>query len=128
MKIRLLPGQVVIREERREPSERLWTPTPGARETRTHTGRVLALGPPARLNGSGVEVPHGFVVGDLVQYHFTSHQDAATRTWPPDGKPATWVQQENVDGVWEGNHIMQGFVRDWAVEHGMPIPIVESER
>lgn len=100
MKIRLLPGQVVVREERSEPSTALWTPAPGARDVRTHRGRVLALGPPARLGGSGVEVPHGFGVGDLVQFHFTHHQDAATRPWPLDGKPATWVPQENVDGVW----------------------------
>jgi hypothetical protein len=101
LKIRLLPGQVVVREERPEPSVALWTPAPGARDVRTHTGRVLALGPPARLNGSGPEVPHGFAVGDLVQFHFTHLEKAATNPWPPDGKLAIWVPQQNIDGVWE---------------------------
>ncbi len=100
MKIRLMPGQVVIREETPEASAVLWTPTPGARETHTHTGRVLAHGPPARVNGTGAEVPHGFTVGDLVQYHFTSHEGVATNVWPLDGKVAVWLPQENVDGVW----------------------------
>jgi hypothetical protein len=67
---------------------------------RTHVGRVLALGPPARLNGSGPEVPHGFEVGDLVQYHLTHLEKMATNPWPPDGEMAVWVPQENVDGVW----------------------------
>lgn len=101
MRIRLLPGQVVVREIHPEPSTELWTPGPGRRDVKTHTGRVLALGPPARLNGSGPEVPHGFGVGSLVQYHFTSHQDAATRPWPPDGEDATWLPQQNIDLVYE---------------------------
>jgi hypothetical protein len=65
----------------------------------THTGRVLALGPPARTK-AGAEVAHGFTVGDLVQYHFVHNQAAATMPWV-DGEPATWVPQECVDGVWE---------------------------
>jgi hypothetical protein len=100
MKVRLLPGQVVVREVLPEASASLWTPQPGPREVRTHVGRVLALGPPARLNGSGPEVPHGFEVGDLVQYHLTHLEKVATNPWPPDGEMAVWVQQENVDGVW----------------------------
>lgn len=101
MKIRLMPGQVVIREEPPEPSAALWTPEPGSRDVRTHTGRVLALGPPARVNGHGAEVPHGFEVGDLVQYHFTSNREGATRIWPLDGQPATWIPQQNVDCVYD---------------------------
>jgi hypothetical protein len=102
MRIRLLPGQVVIREVDPAPSESLWTPAPGERERHTHTGVVLAVGPPARTHGgTGAEVPHDFAVGDLVQYHFTSHKGAATRAWPLDGRPAAWIPQENVDGVWE---------------------------
>lgn len=100
MKVRLLPGQVVVRELHPDASGVLWTPKPGPRETKTHTGRVLALGPPARLNGTGPEVPHGFQVGDVVQYHLTHLEKLATNPWPPDGEPATWVPQQNVDFVW----------------------------
>ena len=104
MNIRLMRGQVVVREVEAAPSGALWTPTPGARQVRTHTGRVLALGPPARLteHPDSPEVPHGFVVGDLVQYHFGAMgtQEARTRLWT-DGEPATWMTQAEIDGVWE---------------------------
>jgi len=104
MNIRPMRGQVVVREVEVSPSGALWTPTPGARQVKTHTGRVLALGPPARLteHPGSPEVPHGFVVGDLVQYHFgaVGTQEARTRAWS-DGKPATWLTQAEIDGVWE---------------------------
>jgi hypothetical protein len=102
MKIRLMRGQVVVREVTRARSSLLWTPDPTARQQKTHTGVVLGLGPPARLTDhpNSPEVFHGFQVGDIVQYHFTSHQEAATREWT-DGKPATWIPQMNVDCVWE---------------------------
>jgi co-chaperonin GroES (HSP10) len=92
--IRPLRGQVVIREH--TPPSLLWTPpTPRT----THTGRVLAVGPPARTP-SGAEVPHGFQPGDLVQYHITHLEKMSLNRWD-DGEPAHWIPQENVDGVWE---------------------------
>ena len=104
MKIRPMRGQVVIREVQFSASNMLWTPAPSAREPRTHTGEVLALGPPSRLteHPTSPEVPHGFEVGDMVQYHFgaVGTQAARTRLWS-DGKPATWLTQAEIDGVWE---------------------------
>jgi hypothetical protein len=104
MKVRLMRGQVVIREEAVQPSNALWTPEPGARRVKTHRGRVLALGPPARLteHPDSPEVPHGFRVGDVVQFHFGAMgtQEARTRTWT-DGHPATWLTQAEIDAVWE---------------------------
>ena len=98
MKIRPLRGQVVIRETKATTGP-LWTPDPNPREVHTHTGRVLAMGPPARTP-TGAEVAPGFQPGDLVQYHFTHNQENATNTWE-DGALAHWIPQENVDGVWE---------------------------
>ena len=104
MKIRLMRGQVVVREVDMPPSGVLWTPAPGPREQRTRTGYVLALGPPSRLteSPSSPEVAHGFGVGDLVQFHFgaVGTQASRTRTWS-DGEPATWLAQAEIDGVWE---------------------------
>jgi co-chaperonin GroES (HSP10) len=103
MKIRPMRGQVVVREVEMT-SPVLWTPSPSQRDVSTHMGEVLALGAPARLteHPSSPEVPHGFRVGDLVQYHFGAMgtQEARTRTWS-DGKPATWMTQAEIDGVWE---------------------------
>lgn len=90
--IRPMRGQVVIRETL--PSHPLYIPTPRARDVKTHTGRVLAMGPPA-VEG----VDPGFNVGDLVQYHFTIHQEAHTVLWE-DGAPATWIPMRDVDAVW----------------------------
>jgi co-chaperonin GroES (HSP10) len=99
MHIRPLRGQVVIREETPPASKTLWTPAPGPRQVHTHTGKVLAMGPPART-ARGAEVVHGFAVGDVVQFHFTHLEELARNTWE-DGKPALWIPQENVDAVWE---------------------------
>jgi len=101
MRVRLMRGQIVVRELANPTgSATLWTPDPRARDVKTHTGKVIAVGPPA-LTRRGAEVPMGFVAGDTVQFHFTHHQDAATRPWPEDGEPATWLPQHCVDGVWE---------------------------
>lgn len=104
MNIRLMRGQVVVRELDAPPSPVLWTPEQGPRQVRTHRGVVLGLGPPARLTASPTspEVPHGFEVGDVVQFHFgaVGTQVARTRAWT-DGKPATWLTQAEVDAVWE---------------------------
>lgn len=96
--MRLLRGRVVIREITGR-STVLWTPAPGLRDVRTHVGRVLAMGP-AALSASRAdarEVEPGFVVGDVVQYHFTHLEELATNFW--DGKRAHWIPQENVDAV-----------------------------
>lgn len=97
--IMLLRGRVVVREVHEDSRGALWVPRPGPRQVRTHTGRVLSTGAPARAPG-GTEVPHGFGVGDLVQYHFTTLEEAASNVWE-DGKVAHWIPQENVDAVWE---------------------------
>lgn len=62
-----------------------------------HIGRVLAMGPPART-ARGVEVPHGFEVGDRVVFHWGHLEKAWTREWI-DGEPAAWVPQQFVDAV-----------------------------
>lgn len=94
-------GQVVLREVDATTSD-LWLPKadPKSRDLKTHKGVVIALGPPALLYDKH-EVPHHFEVGDVVQYHFQHNLEGATRPWPPDGKPATWIPQFDVDGVWE---------------------------
>lgn len=97
MNVRVLRGQVVVRELRPEPSP-LWTPDPRARETKTHHGIVIACGPGCLING--IEQAMGFGTGDVIQYHFRHHQEAATRPWPLDGLEATWIPQGSVDGVW----------------------------
>jgi co-chaperonin GroES (HSP10) len=99
MNIRLMRGQVVVRETTPKPSDTIWTPDPTARQVKTHRGIVLGVGPPA-LEFNAVEVPHGFNVGDEVIYHFQHHQDAHTRPWT-DGRDATWLPQYCVDGVIE---------------------------
>lgn len=100
MKIeRLMRGQVVVREVFETNPTGLWTPAPSQREQKTHRGIVLGMGPPARTP-TGHEVEPGFQIGDTIQFHFTSHQEAATHAWV-DGKPATWIPQQNVDGVFE---------------------------
>ncbi len=96
MKIRLMRGQVVIREIGFQKSSIFWTPEEQQRQQKTHQGKVLAMGPPMMYKDH--EISHGFSVGDTVVYHFTTHKDAATRAWI-DGKDATWIPQWNVDAV-----------------------------
>lgn len=104
--IRPMRGQVVVREIA-EKAAGLWTPDANPRHAQTHRGEVLALGPPATTPRSfdgdawvgGREIAHGFRVGDVVQYHFTHNHDAFTMPWT-DGGEATWLPQQNVDGVW----------------------------
>ena len=101
MTIRPMRGQVVVRELVQQHSAILWTPEDRPRQVRTHRGRVLAMGPPSRLVDlpDAPEVPWGFGVGDVIQYHFEHHQEAWTCPWPDDGLPATWLPQAFVDGV-----------------------------
>jgi hypothetical protein len=56
------------------------------------------MGAPARTKG-GAEVAPGFGIGDVVQYHFTHLEEAATNTY--EGEKAVWIPQENIDGVWD---------------------------
>jgi co-chaperonin GroES (HSP10) len=100
MKVRLMRGQVVVREVAPQPGA-LWTPDPAPRAVRTHTGKVVAVGPPA-LTRRGVPVRTGISIGDTVQFHFEHHQEAHTRVWPEDGEMAIWIPAHCVDGVWEG--------------------------
>jgi co-chaperonin GroES (HSP10) len=98
MKIRPLRGQVVVREIPHEASAILWTPT-NPRAVLVHRGRVLAMGPPAQT-ARGVDVPHGFSVGDEVLYSHQIHERSFARPWT-DGEAASWVPQEAVSGVVE---------------------------
>src|SRR5271157_2379939 len=108
MTLRLMRGQVIVREIFPENKFGLWTPEPShPRAIKTHRGIVLGMGLPAEVSfyrsdlGKVVsyEVPFGFRVGDTVQYHFEHHQEAWTTPWPDDGKPATWLPQHCVDAV-----------------------------
>ena len=104
--IRLMRGQVVVRElEEKSP---IWRPDPSPRQVKTHRGEVLALGKPAQVQHYDTEtqrstfheIPHGFKVGDVVQFHFEHHQEGWTVMWE-DGKKATYLAQHNVDAVIE---------------------------
>ncbi len=104
--IRLLRGRVAVREFDVKDSPILWTPTNNPRKVFTHKGRVLGMGPPALMGFwrdarfVEYEVPWGFEVGDVVQFHFAKqHQEAWTFTWE-DGKPFTMLPQDAVDGMW----------------------------
>jgi hypothetical protein len=100
--MKLLRGRIAVREI--HAAQFLWTPDEGPRQVRTHRGVVLALGaPPIQYfaNGSSYEIPYRFGAGDVIQYHFTHHQEAWTMPWPDDGELATWVPQAFVDGVVE---------------------------
>jgi co-chaperonin GroES (HSP10) len=70
-----------------------------ARARKWHRGTVLAKGAPA-LTAKGVEVPHGFEVGDTVLFHWNHYEKGFTRPWS-DGEPACWVPQVCVDAVVE---------------------------
>jgi co-chaperonin GroES (HSP10) len=99
MRIRLLRGQVAIREIKAE-ERGIWIPDPSnPREVLTHRGRVLGMGEPAQINSH--DVPWGFVVGDVVVYHHEKWEKGATRPWPADGEDACWMHQSEIDGVWE---------------------------
>jgi hypothetical protein len=95
---------VVVRELTE--TRHLWTPDDNPRQVHTHRGVVLALGEPGQqeflVDGRSVlrDVPWGFGIGSVVQYHFEHNQAAFTREWE-DGKPATWLPQRCVDGVIE---------------------------
>lgn len=91
---RPLRGRVVIRETKHD-SDILWTPEGNPRERKSHRGAVLAIGPRARTM-KGVEVAHGYEVGDEV-YFIHAHLEKP-RSFP-DG--VVVVSQEEVIGVVE---------------------------
>lgn len=110
MRVRLLRGQVVIREDLRADTRHfrhIIVPgvsnaerhDPDARQrARTwHRGNVLAMGAPM-LTSKGVEVPHGFAVGDDVIFHWQHREKSWTRPWV-DGELACWIPQAFVDAV-----------------------------
>lgn len=98
MKVRLLRGQVVVREIKRT-SSIIITPDANPRSIKTHRGIVLQMGPPALFDNRH-EVPFFFNVGDEVIFHFDEHEDKRTRKWV-DGEPAVWLKQMEVDAVVE---------------------------
>ena len=98
--VRLLRGRVVVRElGALARSATIWTPDPKQSHVRTHIGRVLAVGPPAELNG--VEQPVDFRAGDVVGYHWEHSEGAFTLLWPEDDEPACWVPHRCIDYVCE---------------------------
>lgn len=100
--IRLLRGQVVIREQHDNISPLILT-VGKRRGQEGRTGTVLAMGPPSYFDYSGrcVEVPYLFDVGDRVVFAWVSNPDHYTLPWPIDGLEAAWVPQGAVLGVLE---------------------------
>jgi co-chaperonin GroES (HSP10) len=109
MKIRLLRGQVVVREDMSARFSRYTdlglivpdTVIAEERKRRWHRGRVLQMGAPA-LDEFGHEVPFGFDVGDQVIWHWITHEPSWTRPYV-DGELACWLPQECIDAVIDPN-------------------------
>lgn len=110
MKIRLIRGQVVVREDLLADYAQYThikipgvdfsdTPDAIARKRTWHRGIVLAKGEPAK-DKWGNEIAQGFEVGDAVVFHFEHHEKSFTRPWT-DGKNAVWLPQWCVDAVLE---------------------------
>jgi co-chaperonin GroES (HSP10) len=109
MRVRLLRGQVVVREDTSVHERRGTIIVPNVsnidnrnavgRTRKWHIGEVLGLGPPALAHGH--EVAHGFKVGDRVLFNWTHNEKGFTHEWPEDGKPACWIPQVNVSAVLE---------------------------
>lgn len=108
--MKVLRGRVIIREDYGADYEQyshIIVPTPSTKDDKDavarartwHRGKVLALGAPA-LTKKGVEVPHGFEVGDTVLFHWEHYEKGFTRPWT-DGELACWVSQQCVDAVVE---------------------------
>lgn len=95
--MRVLRGRVVVREHVAQSS--LWTPPPNPREQETHLGTVLAVGAGAFSKG-GVEVLIDVKPGDVVSFHYEATEKGRTAPWE-DGKPALYLAQREIDGVWE---------------------------
>ena len=118
MKIRLLPGRIVIREDYAAdhahlrhilvPEIALGTDDKDAlaKKREWHRGKVLAVGAPAKTE-KGAEVARGFEVGDEVIFHWTHLERAWTIEWI-DGERACVVPQEAVDAVVHGGKCYVG--------------------
>lgn len=106
MKVRILRGQCVIREDLKAdfrmymhivvPSMK--GPEDTARSREWHIGTVLAYGEPSQV--AYRDVPWGFSVGARVIFHWEHNEKAWTRKWI-DGEPACWVPQYAIDAVVE---------------------------
>lgn len=103
MSIRPLRGRVVIREikdaqYRHYPSIVIPdTAMANERSRMTHTGTVLAVGPPVQTS-LGHDIPHGFEAGDVVQFHFEGTEKGRITKWE-DGEDALVMAQREVDAV-----------------------------
>jgi co-chaperonin GroES (HSP10) len=97
--VRVLRGRVVVRELKPSVGESIWTPAVDPRDQTTHTGKVLAVGPGAFSKG-GVECPIDVKPGDVCQFHFEGTEKGRLAPWE-DGKPALYLAQREIDGVWE---------------------------
>ena len=111
MKVTPRRGCVVVREDRRRSTVIIDPLIEDPRYTTTHRGTVLAMGAPAlgcldvdkmgrcqSLTCKHVEVPHGFRVGDVVQFHFAGTEKGRTAPWTA-GEPALWLAQPEIDAV-----------------------------
>jgi hypothetical protein len=66
----------------------------------SHFAKVLGKGPPA-IGVHGHEVPHGFEVGDTVNFALhMSEKWSDGQVWE-DGEPCMFIAQEHVNGVLE---------------------------
>jgi len=103
--IRPLRGRVVIREHKDAQYTSFRsiiipdTVLANARARTTHVGTVLAVGPPV-LTKRGAEIPLGFAVGDVVQFHFEATEEGRKTIWS-DGIEALVMAQREVDAVYD---------------------------
>lgn len=108
-KLHCLRGRVVIRPERAgSESSSLIDPYVGEYreyQEKTHRGTVMALGPPV-LTEQGHEIPHGFSVGDVVQFHYESTEAGSRLIWT-DGEVCVVRAQREIDAVIEAGPLVQ---------------------
>jgi hypothetical protein len=116
MTIRLLRGQVAIRENLRAQYSQFKHIIVPDRSTKhdkdaiqydrtSHRGIVLGMGAPA-LTPNGVEIDPGFGVGDEVIFHFAHLEKAWTAVWE-DGERAVWIPQMFIDAVVIPDEVLQ---------------------
>ena len=98
MKVRPLPGRVIIREIKERSSIIVDPGRWDERAVTTHRGVVIDATPFVFPNG--VEAPLDFEVGDTVQFHFEATEKGRTVTWGEhDG--VLVMHQREVDAVLE---------------------------
>lgn len=98
MRVRPLPGRVVIKEDRRLSTVILLGHSPDDRTVTTHRGTVIDAEPLVLPNGA--VVPLDFKVGDVVQFHFEATQKGRTTTWNGHEDVLVMAQRE-IDAVIE---------------------------